>query len=106
MNVDASVWEEVFRRDKGYCRYCGLDLLQNYSTYSSATADHLVARSAGGGDEPTNLVLACPGCNQMLSRAGQFQTFDARKELLVERWREHDHWYRPLLHALRGEKNG
>lgn len=25
--------------------------------------DHLVPRSRGGGDDPTNLVLSCPACN-------------------------------------------
>jgi hypothetical protein len=49
-------------------------------------------------------VLACPGCNQMLSRASQLRTFDHRKALLVERWHERDRWYRPMVEALRNEK--
>jgi 5-methylcytosine-specific restriction endonuclease McrA len=104
MNVPIEIWEKVFRRDNGRCRYCGLDLLQSYSTFASATVDHLIARSVGGTDAPRNLVLACPGCNQMLSRAGDLRTFAKRKALLVQRWREHDGWYQPFLKVLRNEK--
>jgi len=103
MNVNTDTWEEVFRRDNGFCRYCGVDLLQTYSTFSSATVDHLIARSVGGNDEPTNLVLACPGCNQMLARAEQHRTFEDRKALLTKRWKEHDNWYRPILNDLRNK---
>jgi hypothetical protein len=104
MNVEKGVWDEVFRRDGGYCRYCGIDLLQSYSAFTSATVDHLVARSVGGTDETANLVLACPGCNQMLSRASRLRTFEERKAFLIERRCEHDDWYRTLLHALRNDK--
>jgi 5-methylcytosine-specific restriction endonuclease McrA len=104
MNVPTDTWEKVFRRDNGHCRYCGLDLLQSYSTFTSATVDHLVAKSIGGTDSLRNLVLACPGCNQMLSRANHLRTFAKRKALLLQRWRERDGWYQPLVSELRNDK--
>lgn len=40
------------------CYYCGWPL-----SIDNATIDHVVPTSAGGGDEPANLVLACRRCN-------------------------------------------
>lgn len=49
---------EVFKRDEHRCRYCG-------ATQEDArlTIDHVIPRSLGGTNEPTNLVTACSDCN-------------------------------------------
>lgn len=60
MRVDVGTREEAFKRDKGFCQYCGLDLLAEFSLFHSATVDHVIAVAAGGGDEAENLVLSCP----------------------------------------------
>ena len=101
MRVAVNIWEAVFKRDSGRCRYCGLDLLQSYSTFTSATVDHLVAKSVGGLNDVSNLVLACPGCNQMLSRSGRLTTFEERKEYVLTRQRDHAGWYQNMLGQLR-----
>jgi hypothetical protein len=41
-----------------FCLWCGRPL-----TAATATADHLLARSQGGGDDWANLGLACARCN-------------------------------------------
>ena len=102
MNTDPETWT-VFRRDKGYCRYCEMDLLQNYSAFSSATMDHLLPRDDATRDEAGNLVLSCAGCNQLLSRAHATREFEERKKLIVQRAEERDHWYRPVVNYLRGK---
>lgn len=48
--------DEVLARDGFQCRYCGC-------TNRPLTLDHVVARSRGGSDEPSNLVPACTPCN-------------------------------------------
>ena len=48
-------------RDQLQCRYCGADV------DSSAHIDHVVPRAHGGSREATNLVLACPTCNERKS---------------------------------------
>ncbi|MBA3902387.1 MAG: hypothetical protein C0522_01730 [Rhodocyclaceae bacterium] len=101
MRVAAEIWKLVFSRDRGYCQYCGIDLLESFSSFHSATVDHLVAVSEGGSDEITNLVLSCPACNQMLSRAGHLKTFEKRKALLDQRRQEHWDWYQTLVDELR-----
>lgn len=101
MRVGAYTWEGVFKRDRGYCRYCEVDLLASFSSFQSATVDHLVAVSEGGSDDAENLVLACPACNHMLSRAGHLKTFEERKMLLNQRRQERWHWYQPLVDELR-----
>lgn len=103
MNIQTEVWETVLRRDNGYCRYCGIDLLCNYSTFSSATVDHLLPKTEAARDQPENLVLSCPGCNQLLSRAHSLTTFEQRKELIMRRHNEREGWYRPFLRELRGD---
>jgi hypothetical protein len=51
-------------RDCGLCRYCGVavDWLDRRGPIGG-TYDHVVPVSRGGGDEFTNIVTACRGCN-------------------------------------------
>jgi len=53
-----NIREAVLRRDKYKCLECG-------TPCRSAEADvhHLLPRSAGGADEPSNLVTLCDGCH-------------------------------------------
>jgi 5-methylcytosine-specific restriction endonuclease McrA len=103
MNVTPETWGTVFRRDRGYCRYCGIDLLQKYSTYSSATMDHLLPKTHTARDEPENLVLSCPGCNQLLSRAHALVTVEERTAKVMEKFKDTKDWYGSLLRELRSE---
>ena len=49
---------KVFDRDDYQCRYCGKQLTQ-----TSATLDHVIPVSSGGGNHLDNLVTACVSCN-------------------------------------------
>ena len=51
--------DNVFRRDKGRCQYCGCGMTKREATY-----DHVVPRSLGGKMSWENIVLACRPCNQ------------------------------------------
>jgi 5-methylcytosine-specific restriction endonuclease McrA len=77
--MSPALWRAVFERDKGYCQYCDTDLLSSFSTYFSAHVDHVIAVIAGGLDTIENFKLACPTCNQCLSRAKNLQTYEERK---------------------------
>lgn len=46
-------------RDRPFCHYCNVRL-----SYKTATLDHYFPKSAGGGDDSWNLVLACQPCNR------------------------------------------
>ena len=85
MNVPSAIWRKVFSRDKGICRYCGEDMLASLSSYFSATVDHKIPRSAGGDDDPRNLVCCCPACNSMLSRARDIHDFRKRKAIVLKK---------------------
>ncbi len=50
--------ESVLRRDKFRCVECGKPC-----TRAEADIHHLMPRSAGGSDEPSNLVTLCDGCH-------------------------------------------
>lgn len=52
--------ERVFRRAKGCCEYCHSQ--QAFSSDDFAV-EHIVPKSAGGGDDLENLALSCQGCN-------------------------------------------
>lgn len=51
----------VYLRDRFTCGYCGADL--HDAEPFQVTLDHLLPRSAGGGNEPANLITACRSCN-------------------------------------------
>ena len=101
MRVDVGTWEEVFKRDKGFCQYCGIDLLSSFSAFHSATVDHVIAVAAGRSDDASNLVLSCPSCNSILSRSSSLKTFEQRKQLVLKRIEERQGWYQPLVAEFR-----
>lgn len=68
--------ENVFRRDEFCCQYCG-DKLNS----STATLDHVVPVSRGGGDTWGNLVASCKKCN---ANKGNQTPKEARMKLLKE----------------------
>jgi hypothetical protein len=49
-------YPETKARDLAACRYCGSE--------DQPTIDHVIPRSQGGGDEASNLVVACWDCNR------------------------------------------
>jgi 5-methylcytosine-specific restriction endonuclease McrA len=101
MRVEPATWREVFRRDGGRCRYCGDDLLSTFSRYWCATVDHVHPAAAGGGDDSANLVLACPACNGMLSRASHLRTFEERLDFVRQRREAEMDGYREWMSHLR-----
>lgn len=50
--------ESLLRQSGGRCIYCGHEL-----TVSNMTIDHIIPKSAGGGDAETNLIACCKECN-------------------------------------------
>lgn len=50
---------EILKRDQFTCHYCG-----RTPPNVLLHVDHVVPRSAGGTDDPANLITACADCNQ------------------------------------------
>lgn len=93
MRVHHKTWQKVFERDNAICQYCDGDLLATFSTYWSATVDHVVAVAAGGADDPDNLRLCCTGCNGLLSRSSALTTHAERRALVQRRIAEEQQGY-------------
>ncbi len=51
---------EILKRDGFRCRYCGKEASES----TKLEVDHVVPRSKGGSDDPTNLGAACYDCNR------------------------------------------
>jgi hypothetical protein len=58
MAVSRRLRFEILRRDSHTCRYCGAK-----APDVALTVDHVIPITLGGGDDPSNLVTACQGCN-------------------------------------------
>ncbi len=101
MVVEPKLWGEVFERDLGICRDCEVGLLASFSSYWSATVDHLHHRSDAGEDMKQNLVLACPACNSMLSRANKLRTLEERQSFIRERRKDELKGFQEWLSGLR-----
>lgn len=89
--------KEIYYRDGGHCRYCGKNLT-SFSDWLIYTIDHVVPRAAGGTDEADNLVLCCPSCNWLLSRAVDCLTVESRGARVAELrmvWRRY--WQRDII---------
>lgn len=56
--ISKSTREEVHKKYKGHCAYCGCNL-----EYKDMQVDHLIAKRVGGNDEIKNYMPACRMCN-------------------------------------------
>ena len=61
--------DEVLLRDGFHCGYCGIDLLASLDSFLTLTKDHLIPRSAGGGNGNYNRIASCPACDRLKSNA-------------------------------------
>jgi 5-methylcytosine-specific restriction endonuclease McrA len=65
----------IYMRDKFRCQYCGVR-----KSPGDLTLDHILPRSRGGDNSPTNIVTACVSCN---TRKGSRTPSEARMPLLT-----------------------
>ncbi len=59
--MDNDIRQIIRDRANDRCEYCHLP--QFAASFFTFHIEHIVARQHGGGDELTNLALACPDCN-------------------------------------------
>ena len=60
-SIDAETRREVYRRDRGRCRYCGEAAATAHRPVGEI--DHIKPRLYGGTNALNNLALACQPCN-------------------------------------------
>lgn len=51
----------IYLRDRWTCLYCGRDL--ESADEREVTLDHIIPKSAGGGNDPSNIYTCCLECN-------------------------------------------
>lgn len=82
--MPGSVRAQVIARDGNKCAYCGKragSLRCDGKGLERLTLDHVVPRSQGGSNHPSNLVPCCHACNNL------------KGARLVEEWKPD--WIRP-----------
>ncbi|MER0204117.1 MAG: HNH endonuclease [Nitrosomonas sp.] len=52
-------------RERGLCHYCGCIVALPSEPNQSYDIDHMIPVAKGGTNDPTNLVLSCPKCNNV-----------------------------------------
>ena len=77
---------QVLRRDGYTCSYCGV------TDHDRMTVDHVIPKSAGGPDEPSNMTAACMPCNLRKSSVGTEAFFRERPPARA--------WVKELLERL------
>ena len=82
----------VTSRAGNRCEYCGLR--QEHAPFTPFHIEHAIARQHGGGDDLSNLALACHHCN--LHKGPNLTGIDPRTREVVplfhprkDRWKEH-----------------
>jgi HNH endonuclease len=90
-SIPLAVRDAVVLRDRGRCRYCG-------HRARPIHLDHVVPVSKGGGDEISNLVVACVSCNYR--KADQIWTPRRIGKPPIEKpWRTHAQFRRDAISA-------
>lgn len=85
----------VRQRAGAQCEYCLLT--ERQSPFARLQIEHIVPKKHGGGDDPSNLALACIACN--LHKGANLTGLDPLTTLAVElfnprtqRWQDHFAW--------------
>src|SRR5258705_5621863 len=85
----------VRKRARNRCEYC--QLKQEDSPLAQLHVEHIIPRVHGGGDELSNLALACIDCN--LHKGTNLTGIDPETRQIAElfhprrhRWKEHFEW--------------
>jgi hypothetical protein len=91
--------DEVWRRARATCEYCGMAQALNPLPYE---IDHIISEQHGGRTELANLALACLSCNKR--KGPNLAGFDPLSKRLVplfnprkQLWRRHFRWEGPIL---------
>ncbi|MDC7701412.1 HNH endonuclease [Vogesella indigofera] len=61
-------------RERGNCHYCGRVVASPAIANQEYDIDHMVPIAQGGTNDPTNLVLSCPSCNN--DKRASIRSFD------------------------------
>lgn len=90
--MDGAIRALVRRRAGDRCEYCGLP--QSATPFRTFHVDHMVPRKHGGGDEPSNLALACDRCS--LHKGSNLSGIDSQTGQIVplfnprtQAWKDH-----------------
>ncbi|MBS4095830.1 MAG: HNH endonuclease [Sulfuricella sp.] len=75
--------QDTYKRYHYTCVYCGFDG-RVFDSWMQLSIDHIRPRSAGGTDDPDNLVVACRSCNSITSRM-TFSEEETRKDILTKK---------------------
>jgi 5-methylcytosine-specific restriction endonuclease McrA len=100
------------KQQQGCCYYCGqpmwqgsdgafcrqFSLTRHRAALFQCTAEHLTARSAGGGNGAANIVAACRFCNETRHKARQPKEPDSYRAF-VQRRLARGGWQRLTCHA-------
>lgn len=73
----------VKKRDGGKCRACHKP---------GSQAHHLVYRSHGGSDEPSNLLLTCLNCHRLIHAKVLLVTFDPKRPAASVKFTRNTQW--------------
>jgi len=97
--MDKALAEEVWRRARATCEYCGMPQVLNPLPYE---IDHVVSEQHGGKTDLANLALACLSCNKR--KGPNLVGYDPLSKRLVplfnprrQQWRRHFRWEGPRL---------
>jgi 5-methylcytosine-specific restriction endonuclease McrA len=74
---------EIYEKYHYTCVYCGFDG-RPFDSWMQLSIDHILPKSMGGKDDPSNLVVACRACNSITSRMS-FRKDQTPQEIVVEK---------------------
>ena len=81
--MDTELNEITYARGHYTCVYCGFDG-RDFDSWLQLTIEHVMPRSCGGKDEPSNRVVACRWCNSTTGKM-RFSSELTREEILASK---------------------
>jgi len=85
MAISKKLRYQVFERDSFTCQYCG-----RKPPIVILEVDHIIPKSKGGTDEPSNLITSCRDCNRGKSAIVPIEKLKEIKRLEAERQRQRE----------------
>lgn len=83
--VRTAAMEAVDARDGACCRICGCSF-SAFDLLRQPHHHHIIYRSRGGLDTPSNIVRICAHCHELVHRSGKLRLHGDANKLIVERF--------------------
>ncbi|MEZ9917670.1 hypothetical protein BCT06_14145 [Vibrio breoganii] len=90
--------QHIYERDDFTCQYCGKSGAKSFKQWNDAwfAIDHIKPKKHGGGNEDSNLVVACHTCNSVKG-ATMCESIEEGRKIINDKNNQRKKWFNKFV---------